>query len=120
MNKITVYTKQELIEAKDNGYDEIFVYGELADKLRKANNVQKSAVGIGGLATVLGGASLLAPVTGGLSYFVAAPIAAMTGVEIVSIIAILFFGTALLIALFKDYEIIECNKDGIRLRKYQH
>ena len=39
---VNVYTKEELIKAKDNKYDEIVIYGELAEKVHRAKIIVKS------------------------------------------------------------------------------
>lgn len=115
-----VTTREELEAAKNNGADEILVTGELADKLKKAQKI--STMGKAGLATltgILGAAAITAPMTGGLSFAVAAPAAAMTGVGVAAIIAASALGIALVIALFKDYEEIEYSQGSLRLRKRQ-
>lgn len=115
-----VTTKSELESAKDDGENEIIVKGELADKLKKSKQVAKlSGVGLAALNVALGAATLAAPVTGGLSYFAVAPVAALTGLEITAIIAASTLGIALIIALFKDYEEIEYSKEKMVLRKRQ-
>lgn len=116
-----VTTKSELESAKDDGENEIIVKGELADKLKKSKQVAKlSGVGLAALTVALGAATLAAPVTGGLSYFAAAPVAALTGLEIAAIITASTLGIALIIALFKDYEEIEYSKgEKMVLRKRQ-
>ena len=115
-----VTTKQELEAAKKRGDMEIVVKGELANKLKKAKKV--TMVGAGTLALLtaaIAAATVTAPVTGGLSYFMAAPIAAASGLEVAAIILASTIGLALLIALFKDYEEISYSDGGMVLRKRQ-
>jgi len=115
-----VRTKEELESAKNDREDEIVVEGELADKLKKSKKVAKlSGAGLAALTAALGVATIAAPVTGGLSYFAAAPVAALTGVEIAAIITASALGLALIIALFKDYEEIEYSQGKLILRKRQ-
>lgn len=117
---IVVKTKEELEKAKKAGALEIRVEGELADKLKKSKKVAKlSGVGLAALTAALGVATMTAPVTGGVSYFVAAPVAALTGVEIAAIITASTLGIGLIIALFLDYEEIEYSKGVLKLRKRQ-
>ena len=98
----------------------ILVQGELADKLKKSKQVAMlSGAGLALLAATLGIATLTAPVTGGLSYFAAAPAAALTGVEIAAIITAASFGIGLIVALFLDYEEIEYSKGCLKLKKKQ-
>lgn len=113
-SSITVKTKDELQQAKEKKYDEIIVIGDLANKLIKAKKITKlSAATLG----ILGAAIVAAPATGGISGFAAAPIAAMTGLELSAVIAASFMGIGFIIALFKDYKLISFNKDGVVLRK---
>ena len=115
-----VATKQELKAAKERGDVEIIVEGELANKLKKAKKV--TMVGAGTLAlltVVIGAATVTAPVTGGISYFAAAPVAVMSGLEISAIIIASALGLALLIALFKEYEEVEFSNGKMVLRKRQ-
>jgi uncharacterized membrane protein len=115
-----VTTKQELEVAKGRGEVEIIVEGELADKLKKAKKVTMVGAGTLALLTVaIGAATVAAPVTGGVSYFMAAPIAAMSGLDVAAIILASAVGLALLIALFKDYEEISYSDGRMVLRKRQ-
>lgn len=115
-----VKTKEELEKAKKSGATLILVEGELADKLKKSKKVAKlSGAGIAVLTAALGVATVTAPVSGGLSYFAAAPVAALTGVEIAAIIAAATMGVGFIIALFLDYEEIEYSKGFLKLRKRQ-
>ena len=66
-----------------------------------------------------GAATVAAPVTGGISYAVAAPVAVMTGVEIAALITASALGIGLIIALFKGYEEISFEKGKLVLRKKQ-
>ncbi|MDD2390154.1 MAG: hypothetical protein PHP23_10530 [Desulfobacterales bacterium] len=116
----TVITKDELEEAKNDGVDKIEVVGELADKLKKAQKVSRiGKVGLATLTGILGAAAVTAPVTGGLSFAFAAPAAAMTGVGMAAIIAASALGIALVIAVFKDYEVIEYSRGTLKLRRRQ-
>lgn len=115
-----VTTKQELEAAKERGDEEIIVNGELADKLKKAKRI--TTVGTGALSVLvasMGVATVAAPATGGLSFFAAAPAAALTGIEIAAIIAASAVGLALLIAVFKDYEEISYSNGRLVLKKRQ-
>lgn len=113
MNSIIVYNRDDLEKAQKNKIDEIVVVGELATQLKKSKTIATAgSISLGVLTVALGVASITAPVTGGLSFAVAAPIA------VVSI------GLTLVIAIFKDYEEVEAGTDKnlsfyIRFRKRQ-
>jgi hypothetical protein len=99
---------------------EIIVEGELANKLKKAKKVTMVRAGTLALLTVvIGATTVMAPVTGGISYFAAAPVAAMSGLEIAAIITASSIGLGLLIALFKGYEEVEFSNGKMVLRKRQ-
>jgi uncharacterized membrane protein len=120
----TVTTREELKKAQESGVQEIVVVGELADKLKQAKKVASlSAAGLAALTAVIGVATVTAPVTGGLSYAVAAagaaPVAAMTGLEVAAIITASFLGIGLLVALFSGYEEISFKEGELVLRKKQ-
>ena len=120
METIIVTTKEELKAAQDQKVNEIIVSGELANKLKKAKQITKlGAAGLGILTAALGFGIVAAPVTGGLSMFAAAPVAALTGLEITAIITASALGIALIIALFKDYEEISFENGKMTLRKRQ-
>jgi hypothetical protein len=110
----TVSTKSELESAKNDGADEITVIGKLADNLHKAKKI--AYVGAGTLA-LLTAALAAAPFTGGVSMVGLVPVAALTGLEIAAIIAAVSIGLTLIIAVFKDYEEIECSNGRLVLRK---
>jgi hypothetical protein len=113
-----VSTKAELRKAQADGAPEIEVVGELANKLNKAKKVAFAGkVALGVIVAALGLATVAAPETGGLSYFVVAPVAAITGMEITAIIAAVYIGLVALIALYKDYEEINFGVGYLNLRK---
>jgi hypothetical protein len=78
MKEVTVTTKMELESAKNNGYEMIVVRGDLANDLKKSKSI--AFAGAATLA-ILGAALAATPFTGGLSFFAAAPIAALTGLD---------------------------------------
>lgn len=117
MRSIEVNTKEELKKAIDDKYDEIIVKGELAKKLNKAKKINKlSKAKLGILSTALAAGAVTAPMTGGLSFAAAAPIATLTGIEIAVIIAVIFIGITLVIAVCTGYDVIEFSKDPLTLR----
>lgn len=65
---------------------------------------------------ILGARVAAMPVTRGLSLVPAAPVAAMTGAEIATIVAVSFIGLALVIEVYKEYEEIEFSKEPPRLK----
>ncbi|AGT25526.1 MULTISPECIES: hypothetical protein [Klebsiella pneumoniae complex] len=116
MAEVIVKTKEELEKAKDDKVEYIVIEGELADKVRKSKTVAKAS---GAALAIIAAAIAAAPVTGGLSSFAVAPVAAMSGFEIAAIIAAASIGLALIIALFKDYEEIEAGEGKIKLKRRQ-
>ncbi len=108
MSSMIVKTKEELKAAQEAKVNDIIIQGELANKIKKAKKITKiGASGLGALTATLGFATVTAPVTGGVSYLVAAPAAALTGTEIAVIIVAASVGIALIVAIFKEYEEIE-------------
>ena len=98
MESCIVRTKEELKTATDAKVDRIIVRGELAEHLNtalKLKTASKWSIGI--LAVALA----TAPLTGGLSLI---PIAALSGVEFVIIVAIVAIGILLFWAIFWGYE----------------
>ena len=121
MSVVVVKTKKELENAYEKGYDEIIVKGKLAKQLHRSKKIvglsATSIAAIAGLSTI---SVVTAPVTGGISLVVAAtPVAVVTGVEVVFILADVIIGIALIIAIFKDYEEIDVDMKNhtLKLRK---
>jgi hypothetical protein len=112
MSSIVVTTKNELKFAKENGYEEIIVKGNLAHDLKKSQSIENASVAtiaiFVAVFVVVPGA---APASFLASRFFAASIAAATGIEIAAIIVAVSIGVFLIIAVFKDYEVISY-KDG--------
>lgn len=98
------------------GIAEIAIEGPLAEKIHKSRMITK--LGIGGLASLgaIVAALGLMPVTVGVSGIAAAPVAALSGLEIATVIAVATMGLGLLIALFKDYEEIEFSTTPPKLK----
>lgn len=116
MQEVVVRTKSELDAARKNKAELIIIEGDLAAKVKRGKKVAyASGTAITVLTVTLAATTATAPVTGGLSYFAAAPVAAMTGFEIATIIAVCFIGLSLLIALFKDYEELEFSSGKNRM-----
>jgi len=114
MNNINVSTKSELESAKNSGYKEIIVVGELAGQLKKGKSIAMAGVATIG---VLVAALAAMPFTGGLSVVGVAPVAALTGLEIAGIIAAATVGIALIVAVFRDYEEISYEDGKLVLRR---
>ncbi|MBE2967659.1 hypothetical protein IMT09_05980 [Burkholderia cepacia] len=115
----TVSTKEQLERAKENKEPEIVIVGELADKFAKSKKIATlSGVALAGIVAVVGLAAIAAPETAGLSLgFAAAPVAAMSGMEIAAIIAAATIGIGLIIAICKDYEEVECGNGKLVLKR---
>ena len=102
MSTITVKTKEELKKAVAKGTDEIIVVGKLANDLKKSKKIMAvSAITL----AILTAAIATIPFTGGISVVAAGTIAALTGLEIVQIIAISSVGVALNFAVHKGYNV---------------
>jgi len=118
---VIVTTREKLKATKNNGENEIWVTGKLADKPKNTQKI--STMGKAGLATLtatLGVAAITAPMTGelGLSCALTKGVA-MMDIELAAIITASTLGIAMLIALFKDYEEIEYSKGYLKLHKGQ-
>ncbi|HGM5387464.1 TPA: hypothetical protein ACKP07_000293 [Serratia marcescens] len=116
MAQVVVRTKEELETARKEKADYIIVEGELADKLQRGKKVAKAS---GVTITVIAAAIAAAPFTGGISTLGAASAAALSGMEIVAIIAAASIGIALIIGVFKDYEDIEVGPGTLKLKRRQ-
>lgn len=96
-----VRNKEELKQATEEKVDRILVQGELAEELNTAMKIRKASKwAIGLLATSLAAA----PFTGGLSLVAAAPVAALTGLEIALIIAVAALGIGLVLLICRDFK----------------
>lgn len=117
-SNIVVRTKEDLKLAIDRGYEEIIVEGNLVSELKKTKCVATaSAPAIAALTAAFG----LLPVSGGLSTIAIAPFVALTGLDISVIILALSIGLAVIMAVYKDYEVIEIETpDGTKIRLKKH
>ncbi len=117
MSTMTVKTKEELKKAIASNTNEIIVVGALAANLKKSKKIMT----LGAVALpILVAAMAAIPFTGGLSAVVATPIAVLTGVEIAVIIAVNYVGVALIIAIYKDYDVVIETPDGTIIFKKKH
>lgn len=111
-------TKEELEKAQNNNEPQIIVEGELANHVRSGKSVRK----VGYITLSLVAAALVAvPLTGGSSLVAVAGISATTGVSVALILAVfflgtlyiiktnlyIFLGTALLMAVWDQYDEID-------------
>lgn len=111
MSSITVYTKEELQRAMDACATYIIVKGELAEKLQTTKRIATlGPVAIAALAAI----GVAAVPTGGASLLGFLPVAALTGMEVAAIIVAVSLGVAMLIALYKNYEVkFKAGPDGV-------
>lgn len=117
---MTVTTKEELAAAKKAKVESIIVEGELADKLVRSKKVAKlSAASLAIITAAVAGGVVLAPVTMGTSLGVTSvglvAAAATTGTSVAAIIAASSIGIALIVAVYKDYRVIEARAGFISL-----
>jgi len=118
MSEVIVRNRQELDVAMKSKSELITIEGDLAKKLQKAKKISKlSKAGLAILTATLGVAAVTAPVTGGISLLAAAPVAAITGVEIAAIIAASALGIALVLAIFKEYDEVSYNDGKLKLKR---
>jgi len=110
MERIEVSTKEQLKKAFESKPEEIIVTGKLAGDLVKTKKIAK--IGGAGLVALLA-LTTISPPAG------IAAVAALTGTEIAIIIIAVSIGVALIIAIFKEYEVIEISNGVLRLRKKQ-
>ena len=114
MQGTIVKTKSELKSAKEAGVEHIIVVGVLADQLKRGKKV---ALGGAAAIALITAALAAVPFTGGLSALGAAPIAALTGMEIAAIISASAVGIALIVAVFAGYEEISYENGRLELKK---
>ncbi len=100
-------------KAYNKNYETIIIEGELAKKIYNSRKLFKSKAALASLAII--GTSIF--FTKGLTALAVVPLAAITGTEVVAIIAVCVIGIGFLIALFKDYEEIEMSATHIKLRR---
>lgn len=117
MERIEVTTKKDLKKAVDAGCEEIYITGKLAERVVTAYKIRKySKPAIAALATALAATT----VTGPLGLAVAAPIVAVTGMEIALIVAVASLGIALILSIIGIYLLdLDVKKDEngkIRIR----
>ena len=104
MSEVIVRNRQELDVAMKSKSELITIEGDLAKKLQKAKKISKlSKAGLAILTATLGVA--------------AAPVAAITGVEIAAIIAASALGIALVLAIFKEYDEVSYNDGKLKLKR---
>ncbi|MGE8449586.1 MAG: hypothetical protein ACN6OP_02965 [Pseudomonadales bacterium] len=96
--------------------DEIVVKGKLAGELRRT---KKLALGGATTITVLSAGLASIPMTGGLSAFAVAPVAALKSFEIAAIITAASIGVGLIVAIFRGYEENSFKKGELVLRRKQ-
>ena len=103
--EVTVRTKQELESAVESRCERIVIEGDLARKVKKGKKVRNlSTVALMAVAAAV--ATL--PLTGGASAVAVAPVAATTGLRVAQLVAIGLVGLSLLLAVWKEYQEIEC------------
>jgi hypothetical protein len=120
MHSIIVTTKQQLDAAQRQRYERITIQGDLADKLMRSRKIATfGATSIAIITTATAGRVAFAPATGGLSLGVGAvglaAAAAATGTSVASIVVASAIGISLIIAVFKNYNVIECRAGFVSL-----
>lgn len=101
MSKFLVRTKEDLEFAIKNNEPDIIIVGELAEKVNRSLFVKKLSKPT---LIALGVAIAATPVTGGFSGAVGVAAAvALSGVEVIAIVAVVFLGLALIISMVDKY-----------------
>ncbi|MBQ3544742.1 MAG: hypothetical protein IJA34_07135 [Lachnospiraceae bacterium] len=113
MSKRRVITKEELKKARKDKVDIIIVEGNLAKELKAAEKIR--TIGPVAMATLTVFIATLLP-SGGISAAVVAPIAAVTGVDVVAIILAASLGIGFILAIFKEYEVIEFDGKEMKMK----
>lgn len=112
----TIRTKEQLRDIQRLGVDEIELLGELADKLKAAQQVAKlGQAGASMLGNVLGAAvvaGLQKPSEPMMQKAVEA-----TGASVNSVVASVGLGVGLVLAIFRDYEEITYEEGRLVLRR---
>jgi len=111
-----VNNKEDLRTAIESHKENIQVVGEFADKLYKTRKIAKlSTVTLAALTTAIAAI----PFTGGGSAIGLVPIATLTGMEISLIVIAVAIGIVLILAVFKEYDVIEYSEGRLVLRRKQ-
>lgn len=112
----TILTREQLDDAQTQGLLEIELLGELADKVKAAQQVARlGQAGASILGSILGGAvlaTLQKPAESKLS-----KAAEKTGASVNSIVASIGLGVGLVMAVFSNYEEIEYEEGRLVLRR---
>ena len=113
MSKRRVATKKELKKAKEDKVDTIIIEGHLAKDLKATEKIKT----IGPIAMVtLTTFIATIPPTGGVSVAAAMPVAAATGVDVAAIILAASLGIGFVLAIFKEYEVIEFDATDLKMK----
>ncbi len=110
-----VSTKSEFKNAVNKKESVIEAFGSLASDINRSYKIAMYSKKTLIVLTALIG---LTPFTGGISMFAAAPIAALTGIEISAIILISSIGISLIMAVSNGYDVEYTERTGhLRLTK---
>lgn len=118
-----VKDKNELKKAYEDKVDEIIITGDFAKKMNKAKVISKMTPAklaiLGAALTAASGGIAMSPFTLGASFVISiaavTPVAVKTGISISAVIAISSIGLALLMAVFKEYDVIEAKKGDFKV-----
>lgn len=117
MSKRKVASKEELKKAKEDGVNTIIVEGELVKDLKAAEKIK--TIGPVAMATLTAFIATI-PASGGVSVVAAASVAAATGMDVAAIILVTSLGLGFILAIFKEYDVIECDLEKGRMRLERH
>lgn len=98
---VIVKTKEELEKAIKEKVPKIIIEGELAEKVNTALKIKKASKTT---VAILSAAIATIPFTGGISLPLVGGIAALTGLEIALILAIIFLGITLVMIIAREYK----------------
>ena len=117
MSKRRVGTKVELKKAKEDKVDTIIVEGKLAKDLKAAEKIK--TIGPIDMATLTAFIATI-PATGGISAIVATSVAMATGVDVAAIILVASLGSGFILAIFKEYDVIEFDASALKMKLERH
>lgn len=107
---VTVSTKNQLKRALENKEPRIEIVGELAQEIQKKSKHKRTIKVVG--AALMAGSAAAAPFTAGASLpGVVAGAAALSGVEVIALLIIIFAGSIPIIAMLKNYDEIDTEAD---------
>lgn len=117
MSKRKVASKEELKKAKEDKVNTIIVEGKLAKDLKATEKIK--TIGPVAMATLTAFIATI-PASGGVSAVAAASVAAATGMDVAAIILAASLGIGFILAIYKEYDVIEFDLEKRIMRLERH